>query len=236
MKVSIIQSNYIPWRGYFDLIKQTDTFVIYDDVQFTKNDWRNRNKIKIKDKSKPIWLSVPVFYNFPQLILETKIDYSKNWQKKHLTTFKQSYSKALYFKESYDLYKDVINQDVQYISELNIRLIKVIMEYLEIETKLISSSELNVSGQKTERLVSILKKLGATTYVSGPTAKNYLDEQLFIDVGIGLEYKTYDYSPYPQLWGEFNGYVSILDLIANTGKEAKNYIKSQTPNEIIISS
>jgi hypothetical protein len=233
VKVGVIQSNYIPWRGYFDFIDSVDLFVIYDDVKYTKNDWRNRNRIKTPHGLN--WLTVPVNYrHLNQLICETTIDYTHDWQKSHIKKFSFNYQKSPFFEDALCLLTSAISQDFTSISQLNLALIKLINEYLEIKTPLVVSQDYAVTGTKTDRLVSLLQKIGATTYVSGPAAQSYLDENRFRETEIGLEYKTYDYAPYNQLWGEFVGSVSILDLIANQGKESKDFLTSQSPNILVV--
>ena len=230
MKVGIIQSNFIPWRGYFDFIDSVDLFVFHDDLQFTKGDWRNRNKIKTPHG--PAWLTVPVHYKtVNQRICETPIQNSNQWRKKHWRLWKENYQKAKYFKDIKDiLFESGLTMGPQTISELNLSLIKKIASYLKIETPLKMSKDFSPKGNKTERLIDMLKKMNATTYVSGPSAQAYLDTTAFKTAGIRLEYKSYDYEPYPQLWGYFEGGVTVLDCIANCGPKSKKYIKSMTPN------
>ena len=232
MRVGIIQSDYIPWRGYYDFINSVDLFIIYDDIQYTKGDWRNRNKIKTPYGLK--WLTVPVKYHrMTKLICDTEIDYSSCWQDKHLNLFRSNYSQAKYFAEAIDLFKEGLSYKDITISQLNVRLNKLICEYLDITTPIVMSSEYRVAGIKTERLINLLRKTGATSYLSGPSAKSYLDENVFRENSILLEYKLYDYESYPQLWGEFEGKVSIIDLIANCGSDAKNFMNSRTVEKMV---
>jgi hypothetical protein len=196
VRVGIIQSNYIPWRGYFDFIDNVDLFIFHDDLQYTKGDWRNRNKLKTQNGAS--WITVPVKYHkTSQLILESEIDYSTNWQKAHLNKFRGSYSKAPFFKNTLELFSEGLSSGASTISQLNICLIKLICSFLHIKTPLAISSDYNITGAKTERLINLLKKVDATTYLSGPAARDYLDEDLFRKNNISLEYKTYDYKPYP---------------------------------------
>jgi hypothetical protein len=232
MKVSIIQSNYIPWRGYFDFIDDMDLTVFYDDVQYTKNDWRNRNKLKTVNGAE--WITVPVHkLSLSQLIQETPIDY-RGWEKKHIKSIIQWYAKAHFFKDYSEELFAILEVKYATISELNITLCHWIMQKLEIDTPARMSSEFILHGSKTERLIDLLKQIGAVTYVSGPAGKGYLDERLFREAGIGLEYKSYDYPAYPQLWGEFISEVTVLDLLFNTGPEARNYLKSRSPNQLAV--
>ncbi len=235
MKVGIIQSNYIPWRGYFDFIKSVDLFIFHDDLQYTKGDWRNRNQIRVSMSEKK-WLSVPVNYTHrTQLISETKIDYSKDWCKDHLNQVKQHFRPLPHREEVFARLQNVFEKKPQTISELNIELLKSFLQFLDIRTPLVMSSEFQPVGTKTERLIGILQKAGATSYVSGPAAQDYLDVKEFEKAKIGLEYKKYKYPEYPQAYEGFDGAVSILDLIASLGKEASQAINSQVPNEVIVS-
>ena len=232
MRVGVIQSSYIPWRGYFDFIASVDAFVFHDDIQYTKSDWRNRNRIKTSKGAE--WLTVPVHYKeVSQLICETNIDHSTAWQQKHLRKMQESYREAPYAKVALDILASVLVDQYETISKLNIVLTKRICDYLCITTPLIASSDLSLVGTKTDRLIDLLKKLNATAYLSGPSADAYLDKEAFRRNGIRLEYKSYDYAPYPQLWGPFEGAVTVLDLIANCGPDAKNYIRSRTPDKVI---
>lgn len=233
MRVGVIQSSFIPWRGYFDFIASVDAFVFHDDIQYTKGDWRNRNKIKTPKGTE--WLTVPVTYkNVAQLICETPIDYSVAWGRKHLGLWRANYQAAPYFNDVMKLLFDLECGKEATISQLNIKLIRRISEYLGISTPMMLSSELALEGTKTERLIDLLKKLNATTYLSGPSADVYLDKDAFSCNGIRLEYKSYDYEPYPQLWGPFEGAVTVLDLIANCGPQARNFIRSKSPDVPII--
>ena len=200
MKVGIIQSSYIPWRGYFDFIASVDTFVFNDDIQYTKSDWRNRNRIKTPKGTE--WLTVPVHCKgVSQLICDTSIELSTSWPQKHLRKMQESYREAPYVQVVLDMLDCVLANEPETISNLNIELTKRICDYLCITTPLIPSSDFSLAGKKTDRLIDLLKKLNATTYLSGPSADAYLDKEAFRRNRIRLEYKSYDYGPYPQLWG-----------------------------------
>ncbi|OAI07098.1 hypothetical protein A1332_09485 [Methylomonas methanica] len=181
------------------------------------------------------WLTVPIRHErLDQLIDETWIDNSRAWTEKHFGSWKANYSKAPYFRDITELLSCLDCRQDQTISQLNIKLIRQICEYLNISTPMLLSRELSLIGSKTDRLIDLLKKLDATTYLSGPSADSYLDKQAFREHGIRLEYKSYEYLEYPQLWGDFEGAVTVLDLIANCGPDAKNYIQSQTPNKVVV--
>jgi hypothetical protein len=223
MKAAIIQSNYIPWKGYFDIIHEVDVFVFLEDVQYTKNDWRNRNKIKTPTGTE--WITVPVVGGIHQKIFQTKIDYSQDWREKHKKTIHANYASSAYY-DSYitDIFK-MYTEKFETISELNISAIKKISDLLGIKTVFVSSKDLNTSGRKDDKLIEICKKIGADHYISGPAAKNYIVEETFDNAGTVLEYKDYSgYPEYKQLWEDFNHYVSVIDLIFNCGEKAPHYI------------
>ena len=181
------------------------------------------------------WITVPVRQErLNQLISETYIDNSAPWLRKHLGAWQANYARAPYFDVVMEILSGLNGSKDETISELNIRLIRRICEYLQITTPTLFSGELALTGSKTERLIDLLKKLNATTYLSGPSADVYLDKDAFRRNGIGLEYKSYDYEPYPQLWGPFEGAVTVLDLIANRGPQARESIRSKSPDVLII--
>lgn len=228
-RVGIIQSNYIPWRGYFDFISQCDLFIFHDDLQYTKGDWRNRNRVKTAAGT--VWLTVPVKYRqTEQLICDTEIDDSTPWRKKHLNVFRESYRAAPHFRTAFALFEEALAQSHRTISELNIALIRRVCDFLGISTPMRLSAEFSPSGSKTDRLCGILRKAGASEYLSGPAARAYLDERQLEEAGFLLTYKSYDYPPYPQLHGGFEGAVSVLDLIAHLGPEAREFSRSRSPN------
>ena len=231
-RVGIIQSSYIPWRGYFDFIDSVDLFVIYDDIQYSTGSWRNRNQVKTKSGLK--WITVPVKAKLGLSIDQVLIGRSnKSWQDTHRLLLKESFSRAPFFSDAMAIWEEGISHGDLAISQLNIRMIKLLCTYLQIATPLVLSRDYALIGAKTERLINLLKQVGASVYLSGPSAKGYLDENLFRENGIRLEYKTYDYKPYPQLWGDFVGTVSVLDLIANTGPEARHYLRSASPDKVV---
>ena len=230
-KVAILQSNYIPWKGYFDIIDSVDEFIFYDEMQYTKNDWRNRNKIKTPNGL--IWLTIPCetkgIISNEQRICDTKIT-DKRWSKKHWNSITANYAKAPYFKEYKnifeDLYKSCENED--YICKVNYKFINLINDILGLKTKISFSWDYGLIEGKTERLVDLVQKAGGNEYISGPAAKDYINESLFVDADIKLSWMSYSgYKEYPQLFMPFEHGVSILDLIFNTGKNAINYIREK---------
>jgi hypothetical protein len=225
--VAICQSNYIPWRGYFDLIASADVFVIYDEVQYTKNDWRNRNLIKTATGLS--WLTVPVRRESIHQKINETLTMSTGWERKHITALTLNYSKSPFFQT----YKDEIfkiYENFTSLSNLNVNMIKKICEILMIDTKIIDSSDLCLSGDRNSKLIDACIKLSATTYISGPSASCYLDTAAFNLNNINVNWIDYSgYLEYPQRFGTFIGNVSILDLIFNVGPNSKNYLKYTTP-------
>jgi len=222
-RLVILQSSYIPWKGYFDLINDADLFVFYDDVQFTKNDWRNRNKIKTHQG--PLWLSVPVGSNIDRKICEVEIG-SSQWQSKHLASLRLNYSKSPCFSDYEFLLEDLyVKTAWKSLSGLNQFATRTIAEVLGIKTIFLDSRRFDAEGSKLDRLISLIKKTGADTYISGPSAKAYIDENRFSQEGINLIWKDYSgYPEYPQRFPPFEHAVSVLDLLFNVGPEAPYYI------------
>ncbi len=226
-KIAILQSNYIPWKGYFDMMNMVDTFVIYDDMQYTRRDWRNRNLIKTPNGLK--WLSIPVDVKgkFQQRIDETQVN-DLNWNKSHWLTLKNVYAKAPHFKDYKTFFEELyLNTTSTNLSEINYRFLTAINQLLGIKTELIQSTTLDTEGKKTDRLLNICEHLGANYYLSGPAAKDYLIEEKFEEKNIRVEWMNYSgYKEYPQLHPPFEHGVTILDLIFNTGPDAVQYMKS----------
>lgn len=226
-KVAILQSNYIPWKGYFDIISEVDEFILYDDMQYTRRDWRNRNQIKTPAGLQ--WLTVPVQVKgkYEQKIKDTLI-VKTDWAKDHLKAFYQNYKRAPFFDEIYNIFEGTYtNKDFTHLSNLNRDLIQIICNYLNIKTKISSSTDYNLVEGKTERLLSLCQQAGASDYISGPAARQYIDEMIFKKAGVKLHW--FDYSGYPeyvQLWGgAFMHNVTILDLLFNCGPDSSNYMK-----------
>lgn len=231
MRVGVIQSCYIPWRGYFDFIASVDLFVIYDDVQYSTGSWRNRNKIKTAQGLR--WLTVPVVQRLGMAIDEVRIGTpAKPWRSEHQRLLEESLGSAPHFADAFGIWRAAVSANDEFLGRLNLRLICAINTYLGINTPIVPSRDYHLTGSKTERLVQLLRAVGAGTYLSGPNASSYLDVEMLNSAGIAVEYKSYDYAPYTQLWGEFCGTVTVLDLIANCGTGAREYLRSTTPNRI----
>lgn len=224
-KVAVLQSNYIPWKGYFDLIRSVDVFVFYDIVQYTKNDWRNRNKVCVGGESK--WLSIPVKKeSLGQLINETKVS-DLRWADKHWKTISQNYRPAPGFA-THSAAIEALYADVKgelYLSDINQRMIKGICDILGVKTELRNAEDFDLPEDRQARLVEICRAVGGNTYVSGPSARNYIDEQYFTDAGLRLEWFDYSgYGEYPQRSANFEHGVSVVDLLLNTGDDFNKYL------------
>lgn len=225
-KVAILQSNYIPWKGYFDMIAAVDEFILYDDMQYTRRDWRNRNQIKTPQGRQ--WLTVPVKVKgkYLQTIRETEVD-GLSWARSHWKSLHQNYRRAPHFSDVASILEPLYLQCQEtHLSVLNRSLLEVICTYLGIRTKISNCWDYSQMEGKTARLVDLCSQAKATIYVSGPAAKGYLNEELFFEYGIAVEWLDYQgYQEYPQLWGSFVHEVTILDLLFNCGKDGKFYMK-----------
>ena len=225
MRVTILQPSYLPWLGFFEQMCRSDQFVLYDDVQFTRRDWRNRNRIRVLEGS--VWLTVPVIQKnkYEQSLLETKIDNSTSWKRKHLETIRCHYSKTPFFDLHFPWCEKIFNREWDFLLDLSLETIQYLKGALKINTPLLRSSELDQSGNKTERLISICKQLGATQYLSGESAKNYISEKDFFDQGIELEYQEYHHPEYPQRYEGFVPFLSTIDLLFNCGDKSLEFLK-----------
>jgi len=228
MNVVILQPSYIPWRGYFHQIAKADLFIFYDDVQYDKHGWRNRNRVKTVNGTQ--WMTIPVLSggvienNTP--INRVKIDWKRDWNEKHLQTLSQSYAKSPHFKQYEPLLTGFYRRHNELLADFTIELTIALARTLGItHTRFMRSSEIDgITGVKTERLIQILTSVGATHYISGPSAKDYIDNRQFEKAGISLEYMVYGYPEYPQLFPPYDPQVSILDLLFMVGAMALDYI------------
>ncbi|MBP7232350.1 MAG: WbqC family protein [Syntrophaceae bacterium] len=227
-KVAIVQSNYIPWKGYFDMIAAVDEFILYDVVQYTKNDWRNRNKLKTPAGLS--WLTIPVRHSgrFGQKICDTEVSDPK-WSAKHWQTIKTLYAKAPFFNKCGAFLEDLYMQasSMTHLSQINTLFIVKICSQLGIRTKISLAMNYILSGNKNEVLINLLNQCSGNEYISGPSAKVYLDERLFIENGINVQWMDYSgYREYKQLYPPFEHGVSIIDMLLHLGPEgSKKYMK-----------
>ena len=225
-RVAILQSNYIPWKGYFDLIAAVDEFIICDEVQFTRQDWRNRNRIKTAIGQ--AWLTVPVISKkglYSQTINETRIA-NHDWQSRHWNQLVTNYRDATHFDEISQCLKLIYDADHVMLSDTNWMFLSAVCKYLGVVTPIKDCRDFNFPVGKNERIISLCKQVHADIYVSGPAAKTYIDESLFHAAGVAVEWFDYGgYPEYPQLWDGFVHEVSVLDLLFNCGADAPKYMK-----------
>lgn len=226
MRISIIQSCYIPWKGFFDLIGRCDEYVVYDSAQFVKGHWHNRNRIKTAAGTK--WLTIPVMTSdrLGQSIRDVEI--SQKWAEQHWSAIEQAYRNAAYFPAYRSLVRGWYERadGTRSLSEVNSIFISGIASQLGITTQIRSDLAYPRTGTKSARVLSIARAAGADRYLSGPSAKIYLDEAIFAAAGIDVEWMSYEgYLPYPQLYGTFEHAVTSLDLLFNMGPNARTYLK-----------
>ena len=221
MKIGILQPGYLPWLGFFEQMHKSDVFVIYDDVQYDKESWRNRNRIKTANGVQ--WLTVPVMVRLEThpLVHEVKIDNKTNWRKKHLSSIRQNYSKAPYFKEYIAVFEEAYLKEWECLMDIDMYFILRLTECLGMENKkIVKSSTLNTTGDRIERLINICKLFNADTFYEGAAGRNYIDDADFAKHGIKVEYQDYKHPVYKQLHGDFVPYLSVIDLLFNHGKES----------------
>lgn len=226
----VLQPSYLPWLGFFDQIRRADHFVMYDDVQFDKHGWRNRNRVKTA--SGPVWLSVPVLIKgrMGQGINEVEIASGSPWVRKHLQTIEQAYARAPFARQYLPQLAELLGRGWVNLADLDIALTGLMCRWFGLEGSFHRSSQLGVDGDRNTRLLGLCKKFGATTYFSGAAARDYLDTELFRDHGVMVEWQDFRHPSYPQLHGEFLPYMSALDLVLNTGEDCRKVLDSADPS------
>ena len=228
MNCVILQPSYIPWRGFFHQIWKADVFVYYDDVQYDARGWRNRNRIKTAKGLQ--WLTIPVHHRGSQTehipIHQIRTVQENNWQSSHWNAIRGAYAKAPFFRALAPQIEPFYQKEYEFLADFTCDLTTQITRLLKIDhTQFLRSSRMkNIAGSKTDRLISVLKEVGADHYISGPSAGEYIEEEKFRENGISLEFMVYDYPEYPQLYPPFEPQASILDLLFMTGEEALHYI------------
>jgi len=229
LRLVVLQPSYLPWLGYFDQMRRADVFVFYDDVQYDRESWRNRNRIKTREGWQ--WLTVPVRLGgrFGSAIVDVEIDERRDWRRKHLMTLAQSYARAPYLKRYLEGIERILLARGARLVDLNIELTRYLSDELGLTTRCLRSSELGVAGARSERLVDICRALQATHYLTGDAARSYLDETLFEEAGIRVEYHGYRHPSYSQLHGEFLPYMSVVDLLFNCGEDSLEVLKGGDP-------
>lgn len=218
--VVVLQPGYLPWLGFFDQVRRADVFIYYDDVQFDKHGWRNRNRIKTP--AGPLWLTVPVLHSGkgPVALNETLIDNTSSWQRKHIGSLKQYYAKAPYAKRYLPEIEELVSRPWTHLCELDIALAGMMAGWLQLTPPTTRSSALGIGGSPSERLVNLCRHFGATRYLSGNAAMDYLDVALFARNGIEVVWQDYQHPVYPQLHGTFEPFLSALDLLLNCGDDS----------------
>ncbi len=235
MNVVILQPSYIPWRGVFDQIQKADLYIFYDDVQYDKRSWRNRNQIKTPHGKQ--WLTIPVFArgSQPENIAtnQIKIVWDRQWNADHLKSLQHAYAKAPYFDRYLPLLKEYYSRCDEYLADFTIEFTITLARELGIlHTRFMRSSDIkDIGGRKTDRLIQILQHVGARRYISGPSARSYIEDEKFDAAGITMEYMEYNYPEYTQLYPPFDPYVSVLDLLFMKGKDAAKYIYLKESND-----
>lgn len=227
MIIGILQPGYLPWLGFFEQIYRSDMFVFYDDVQYDKNGWRNRNRIRTASGVQ--WLTVPVLLKneSKQIIKDVKINNQENWRKKHLTSIRTNYSKGEYFNDYFPLLEKIYAREWNYLIDLNMELVYVLCDMLGLKKPFKFSSELDVEGDKNSRLVNICNKLGANKFYEGQTGKEYINMDVFKSAGIEVEFQNYKHPEYSQLYGDFIPYLSVIDLLFNEGSQSLEIITKE---------
>ena len=227
--IGILQPSFLPWIGYFEQILKSDIFVLYDDVQFEKNSWRNRNRIKTSNGMQ--WLSVPVLTagKGAQNINQIMIDVSSQWRRKHVNAITLNYSRAPYFKlYSEELFSILMDAKREKLCDLNVALILWLCAKMGITTQVVSSSTLGISGAGVERLLCIIKHLEGDVFYEGSAGRDYINESDFSEAGIELKYQDYVHPEYPQLYGGFVPYLSAIDLLFNCGTKSIDVLISNS--------
>ncbi|RME84849.1 MAG: hypothetical protein D6771_03960 [Zetaproteobacteria bacterium] len=223
MKVAIHQPNFLPWPGFFHKWRHADCFVLLDTVQFEKNEFQNRNRIKTAHGVR--WLTVPVHYRFPMRIVEVKI-VPGPWPRKHRRTIEESYRKAAAFAEVWPTLAPAWDEIPEDLCAFNIRLLRLLGDWLDCRAPLVRASELGVDDpDPTQRLVRIVQAVGGTEYLAGAGGRNYMRLELFAEAGIRVRFQQVEVKPYPQCHGAFVPYLSALDLLLNLGRDAAQYVR-----------
>jgi hypothetical protein len=228
MRLAVLQPSYLPWLGYFDQIDRVDVFVYYDDVQYDKNGWRNRNRIK--GPNGPVWLSVPVKHSGRGLqnINEVEMD-GQGWSRKHLRSLEQFYAKAPYGRDYMPGLVELLSRPWARLADLDIAVNDAIVRWLGLDTRIVRSSSLGIEGDRNERLIRICRHFAADRYLSGNAAKVYVDEAAFAEMGISVEWQDYSHPVYPQMHGPFVSHLSIIDLLMNAGPDSLAILRSGRP-------
>ncbi len=230
MIVAVHQPQYLPWLGYFDKIRCADVFCLLDNVQYKKNDWQNRNRIKTAAGWQ--WLTVPVHYTFGQLIGTVKINQFVKWQHKHLQALVSNYSRAPFFKDYIEIFEQAYSRSWEFLSDLNIFFIEQLCAALTLPPiAMVKASQLVPREDPTDRLIDICRALKADTYLSGQDGIKYMDLERFRQNGIEVIVQNFKHPVYPQLFGDFQSHMSVVDLLFNCGADSLRRISEVNPQQ-----
>lgn len=233
MIIGILQPGYLPWLGFFEQMYRSDVFVLYDDVQYDKEGWRNRNRIKTANGVQ--WLTVPVLMKFSDhpLITDIRINNEVNWRKKHLASIRQNYGKAPFFRDYEGLFEEALSKGWNLLIDLDVYFVTKLAECLGMrEKRILRSSDLPVKGERIERLIHLCKHFGADTFYEGAAGRNYIDEEAFLKEGVRVEFQDYEHPIYSQLHGGFISHLSVIDLLFNHGRESLSILTSQNKRRL----
>jgi hypothetical protein len=223
MLITIHQPQYLPWLGYLDKIDKADVFVLLDNVQFKKNEWQNRNRIKTAQGCQ--WITVPVLYRLPEKINEVRINNKTNWSRKHLQALITNYSKSTYFDNYKSFFEDIFSRSWDRLVDINIEIIKFLISALELKTRLVMASDLKLREEPTERLIDICKTLNGNKYLAGKDGNKYMNLELFDKEGIEVIFHDFKHPVYNQLFGDFEPYLSAIDLLFNCGDNSLEILR-----------
>lgn len=228
MIVAIHQPQYLPWLGYFDKMEKSDVFCFLDNVQYKKNEWQNRNRIKTSQGWQ--WVTVPVGYRFSQKINEVPINNKVHWARKHLQALITNYNKAPYFNEYIDFFEKIYLKNWSFLSEINIALTQQIREFLGLQEKtVLMASDLVLSEDPTGRLIDICQSVGGDTYLSGEAGSEYMNLDRFRESGVNVIFQDFKHPEYSQCFGQFEPNLSVVDLLFNCGTESLAIIRACNP-------
>jgi len=220
--ITIHQPNYLPWSGFFHKWMMSDVFIILDTVQYHKNEWQNRNRIKTRQGAQ--WLTVPVTYRLPQTIQEVNIA-PQHWARKQMAAVEQAYAKSPFFQDYYPSLQVLWQQPWEKVSDLNVAVIRLLGDMLGCDAPLLLASEIRThSDDPTQRLIQLCQKVHGTAYLSGSEGRSYLQQDVFDKAGLELYFQAVHPPVYPQLHGDFIPYLTALDVLMNIGDEAKDVI------------
>lgn len=223
MMASIHQPQYLPWLGYIDKIDRADIFIILDNVQYKKNEWQNRNRIKTASGWQ--WLTVPVLYRFPEKIHEVRINNKVDWRRKHRVAIEMNYIRAPFFREYFPYLEEIYRKEWERLTDINIALIKTIINLFGIKKELLIASEIEAREDPTGRLIDLCKAVRADTYLAGRDGPKYMDINAFEKAGIKVVIQDFHHPVYPQLYGGFEPNLTSIDILFNCGKKSLDILR-----------